>query len=155
MTEEIQPADRRLRTILVGVASVVVLLAIVLFAYALPTYLEHLKGLLHERPSQGKNEFQQLIDIFVLASVLCSAALVVYLALVARKVLNSGRSPPPGARALVDTRIHTGVAASRRGKGLLLAAALIVLLVLPGLLYMHSVFTDMLSEITTTERRAP
>ena len=155
MTEDIQPADRRLRTILVGVASVVVLLTIALFVYVLPSYLDYLKGLLHERPSQGKAEFQQLIDIFILASVLCSAALVVYLALVARQVLSSGRSPPPGARVLVDTRILTGAAATRRGKGMLLAAALIVLLVWPGLLYMHSVFTGMLTEITTTGLRAP
>ncbi len=159
MTDEILPADRRLRTLLIGVAIAVGLLAIVLFVYALPSYLEYLKELLYERPTQGKAEFQRLIDIFMLASVLCIAALVVYLALLGRKVLNSGRSPPPGARVLVDTRVLTGAAAVRRGKGLLLAAALIALLILPGLFYIHITFTDILTALPAprlpTPSRAP
>ncbi len=155
MTDDILPADRRLRTILIGVAIAVVLLAIVLFVYALPYYLGYLKELLNERPTQGKAEFQRLIDIFILASMLCSAALVVCLALVGRKVLSSGRFPAPGARVPVDTRILTGVAAARRGKGMLLAAALIALLVLPGLLYMHVALTDMLASLPTVNLPMP
>jgi hypothetical protein len=155
MTDEILPADRRLRTLLTGVAIAVVLLASVLFVYALPNYLDYLKGLLHERPIQGKAEFQRLIDVFILTSVLCIAAFVVYLALLGRKVLNSGRFPPPGARVLVDTRILNGDAAARRGKAMLLTAALIALLVLPGLFYLHLTLTDILASLPTEQPRAP
>lgn len=155
MTDEILPADRRLRTILAGVSIAVVLLAGALFVYALPNYLDYLKDLLHERPIQGKIEFQRLIDTFILTSVLCVAAFVVYLAVVGRKVLHSRRFPPPGARVLVDTRILSGDAAERRGKGMLLAAAIFALIILPGLLYMHTTLTDMLASLPTERLLAP
>lgn len=82
-------------------------------------------------------------------------SLVVYLALVGRKVLTSGRFPPPGARVLVDTHILAGAAAARRGKSMLLAAALIPLLGLPGLLYVHIVFTDILAALPAPRLSVP
>jgi hypothetical protein len=155
MTDEILPADRRLRTVLIGVAIAVGLLATILFVYALPSYLDYLKELLYERPIRGKAEFQRLIDTVMLAAVLIAAVFAVYLAFTARKVLASGRFPPPGARVLVDTRILTGAAAVRRGKGLLLAAALFALLVLPGLFYLHVALTDILANLPTAKLLAP
>lgn len=147
MTNDILPADRRLRAVLIGVTLVVALLAIALFVFVLPNYLDSLKVLINERPTQGKAEFQTLIDTFILASMLCGTALVVYMAWTGRRALNAGQFPPPGARVLVDTRILSGDAAARRAKGMLWTAALLALLVLPGLLYLHVTLTDMLASL--------
>jgi flagellar basal body-associated protein FliL len=147
MSEDIQSADRRLRTVVIAVAIALALLAIVLYAYVLSGYLEYLGDLLNRQPQRGKNEVQQFIDIFVLLMVFGVAALAIYLALFGRKVLASGRFPPPRARVLVDTPIHTGAAAEHRGKIALFAAASIALLGLPGLLFLHTRLTDLLATL--------
>lgn len=148
MSDGILAADRRLRTIVIGAAIALVLLALLLYIYVLPDYFGYLGGLLQTQPLRGKNEIQQFIDIFVLLMAFGVVALAVYLALFGRKVLASGRFPPPGARVLVDTRIHTGAAAARQGRSALIAATSIVLLGLPGLLYLHSRLTDLLATLT-------
>lgn len=150
MSDDILPADRRLRTILIGVAIALTLVALLLYVYVLPGYLGYLGGLLQTRTLRGKSEVQQFIDIFVLLMVFGVAGLAIYLALFGRKVLASGRFPPPGARVLVDTRIHTGAAAAHRGRSALVAAASIVLLGLPGLLYLHARLTDLLATLSMT-----
>lgn len=145
MSDDILPADRRLRAVFIGVAIALALLAVAALAFVLPGYLDYLGDLLNRQTLRGKAEAQRFIDIFILAMVGCVALLAGYLALFGRKVLASGRFPPPGARVLVDTRIYTGAAATRRGRSALLAAALIVLLGLPGLLYLHTRLTDLLA----------
>jgi len=147
MTDTVLPADRRLRALLIGAVIAFALFSIVLYTYVLPSYLGYLTSLISEQPSRGMAEFQRFIDILIVTMVLCVAALAVYTALLGRKVLHSGQFPPPGARVVVATRILTGAAAVHRGRSLLLAAALIALLGLPGLLYVHAAMTDILATL--------
>lgn len=148
MSDDMLPADRRLRTVLAGAAIALALVAIALYVFVLPGYLEYWGDLLNRQTVRGKAEVQRFIDVFILAMVGCVALLAGYLALFGRKVLASGRFPPPGARVLVDTPIHTGAAAARRGRTALIAAAAIALLGLPGLLYLHTRLTDLLATLT-------
>ena len=127
MSAEIQPADPRLRIRLLILMTVVALLG-ALGVLLLNAYLVGLHDLGPQLQPLAAEKAMRAAHAFFAVLLAAAVGFSLYLGRVSRRILASGRFPPPGYQVISDTRVRHGRQARRCGQAGLAAAALTVLL---------------------------
>jgi 1,4-dihydroxy-2-naphthoate octaprenyltransferase len=126
MNQDVVPADKNLRKkffIFLGLSVIAVLIIVPYFN----GYLEEIKQVFKENPEVAFKK-----SMFVLKATLSFVSLLlvmagIYSMFLARRTLKCGQYPPPGMKAIRDTRLRTGTQAKRAGISLIALSCILII----------------------------
>ncbi len=136
MNQEIIPADRTYRRMVLLIYFVLVFIGVVLIGWVLPWSQDYLEGL----------EAQNALGILKAALVvlfLSILPLAAYLFVVGRKMMKYERFPPPGMKVITDTKVVEGEKVKFQGQVVVVLSLVLTLLGLLGALYSSSLIDQL------------
>jgi len=148
MNQDILLADKNLRRnffIFLGLLT----MAGILLAPHFNEYVEQIKQISKENPELAFKKSMTALKVSLGLVFLLLLMIGIYLILLARRTLKSGRYPPPGMRVIRDTRLRTRTQA-RRGAIFLVALSSILIVVALFFLYWPYAF-----EKTLLKKKSP
>jgi hypothetical protein len=129
MSQDIVPADNEFRKRFV----VFLMFIIIVFVFAIlsmKSYLDQMGELRRENPGLAGKKVVLLLKWWMGLGSLPILGLAVYQIILARRILKSGRFPPPGMKMIRDTKIQTGAKAKKVAISLIALSSVISVIVL-------------------------
>jgi hypothetical protein len=123
---KIIPADRTLRGLTLIGAVVVLLAGVVALVYT-ESFLQHMKALALDSPSQAAAKAGLVLKLVAIGAGVIPIAVGAYLGHVAMLTWRSSEFPPPGTRVLRETTVTTGPSSRRWAVFAFLVAVVLLL----------------------------
>jgi hypothetical protein len=159
MSQDIVPADKEFRKRFIVFLMLIVIVFVVTIL-SMKSYLDQMEQLRREDPGLAGKKVVLLLKWWMGLGSLPILGLAVYQIILARRVLKSGRFPPPGMKVIRDTKIQTGAKAKKRAISLIVLSSIIIVITL-FLVYWPYAFekkllkksSDLRSNLSEKERR--
>jgi hypothetical protein len=135
MTQEMIPADKGYRRLVLVVYGIIGLLGAVIIGLLLPKAQQYLQGF----------DLRTTLRVAKLATVVLFLSIIplaLYLLFLGRRVLKSDRFPPPGTKVIRDTKLMKGNEARVRGRLLIFLSIVLIALALFGALYVPHILNE-------------
>jgi hypothetical protein len=128
MNETIIPADKQYRRRLIVIYIPILVIGLVLVGWGIPWLHEYMRNL---APREALNVTKTTLAIVFLSII----PIALYLFTLGRKVIGSGRFPPPGVKVVRDTTLLEGGKARFRGRVLVVLSICLIFLSILGAIY--------------------
>jgi len=138
MSQDIVRADKEFRKRFI----VFLILIAIIFSVTIlsvKSYLDQLEELRRENPGLAGKKVMLLLKWWMGLGSLPILGLAVYQIILGRRILKSGRFPPPGMKVIRDTKIQTGAKAKKVAISLIALSSIVIVIIL-FLVYLPFVF---------------
>jgi len=129
MNQDIVPADKEFRKRFI-IFLVLIVIVFVVTILSMKSYLDQMEHLSRVHPDLAMKKVMFLLKLWLGLGSLPILGFGVYQILLARRILKSGRFPPPRMKVIRDTKIQTGAKAKKIAIFLIALSSIIVVLVL-------------------------
>ena len=151
MSQDIVPADKEFRKRFI----VFLMLIVIVFSVTIlsvKSYLDQMGELRQENPGLAGKKVMLLLKWWMGLGSLPILGLAVYQIILGRRILKSGRFPPPGMKVIRDTKIQTGAKAKKVAISLIALSSIVIVTIL-FLVYLPFVFEKKLSKKSSDVER--
>lgn len=148
MDQEILPANRNYRRVILVALAVCVCFGVVLLQWVLPWVTRDLT----QREPQDALHVLQIATSLVFLSILPIAW---YIWSLGRKVVNSQQMPPPGIKLIKDVKVIKGAPAVARGRVLMVLAVVLALVALAGGIWLPWMLGKVMSQNASRQQNHP
>jgi hypothetical protein len=142
------PADQGYRKKVLVACAIIGLLGAIIIGVVLPLAKQYLQGF-------DLGTTLKVAKVATVALFLSIIPLALYLLLQGRKILQSERFPPPGAKVIRDTKLMKGNEARVRGRLLIFLSIVLIALALFGALYVPHILNKVAIPKMQTARTQP
>ena len=129
MSQDIVRADKEFRKRFVLFLMLIVIVFVVTIV-SMKSYLDQMEQLRREDPGLAGKKVVLLLKWWMGLGSLPVLGLAVYQIILARRILKSGRFPPPGMKVIRDTKIQTGAKAKKVAISLIALSSIIIVIIL-------------------------
>ena len=129
MSQDIVPADKEFRKRFIVFLMLIVIVFVVIIL-SMKSYLDQMEQLRREDPGLAGKKVVLLLKWWMGLGSLPILGLAVYQIILARRILKSGRFPPPGMKMIRDTKIQTGAKAKKVAISLIVLSSIIGVIIL-------------------------
>jgi len=152
MSQDIVPADKEFRKRFIVFLMLIVIVFVVTIV-SMKSYLDQMEQLRREDPGLAGKKVVLLLKWWMGLGSLPVLGLAVYQIILARRILKSGRFPPPGMKVIRDTKIQTGAKAKKVAISLIALSSIIIVIIL-FLVYLPYAFEKKLLKKSSAVERA-
>ena len=151
MGQDIVRADREFRKrFIVFLVLIVIVFSVTILS--VKSYLDQMGELRRENPGLAGKKIVLLLKWWMGLGSLPILGLAVYQIILGRRILKSGRFPPPGMKVIRDTKIETGAKAKKVAISLIALSSIVIVIIL-FLVYLPFVFEKKLLKRSSDAER--
>ena len=151
MNQDIVAADKEFRKRFIIFLVLIVIVFVVTILY-MKSYLDQMEHLLRVNRNLAMKKVMFLLKLWLGLGSLPILGLAVYQILLARRILKSGRFPPPRMKVIRDTKIQTGAKAKRVAISLIVLSSVIMVVTLILVYWPYAFEKKLLKKSTDVKR---